>query len=431
MDSASAAMPMPVPAVTDGVHLGRWFRAAKRYRSWLLLTIGTAGLAVWVGPRALLGPEVPVSAVVQRDFVQSVVASGHVEAPHRVSIGAQIIGTVKRIPVAEGQVVAAGQVLVELDPDEARAAAAQADVAVLQAQARLRQLRELQAPLAEQSLRQAQVTLDNARAQLRRNAELFKQGFIGQAALDDAQKIVDLDESQLRSAQAQVATVRPTGSDYAVASTALAQARATATEARSRLRYTTIVAPAAGTLISRDVEPGDVVQPGKVLMALSPSGETQLVVQIDERNLHLLKLGQRADASADAFAEQRFPAQLVYINPGVDAQRGSVEVKLAVPKPPDYLTQDMTVSVDIQVAQRPRAVLVATVAVHDLDTPQPWVLKVDGHRARRQPVRLGLHGGTVSEVLAGLQPGDLVVPAGAAQIHDASRLRPITVAAPR
>jgi HlyD family secretion protein len=173
-----------------------------------------------------------------------------------------------------------------------------------------------------------------------------------------------------------------------------------------------------------------VVQPGKVLMALSPSGETQLVVQIDERNLHLLKLGQRADASADAFAEQRFAAQLVYINPGVDAQRGSVEVKLAVPSPPEYLTQDMTVSVDIRVAQRPDAVLVASDAVHDLDTPQPWVLKLDGHRARRQPVQLGLHGSSVSEVLAGLRPGDLVVPASAAQIHDGSRLRPIAAAAP-
>jgi len=409
---------------------GALWRTFKPYRTWVLLAVGAAALAVWMGPRALLGPQVPVSAVVQRDFVQSVIASGHVEAPHRVSVGAQVVGTVKRIPVAEGQVVQAGQVLVELDAQEARAAVAQADVAVLQAQARLRQVLELQAPVAEQSLRQAQVALANARAQLRRNTDLYNQGFIGQAALDDTQKAVDLTESQVRSAQAQLATVRPSGSDYAVASSALAQARASAEEARSRLRYTTIVAPAAGTLISRDVEPGDVVQPGKVLMALSPSGETQLVVQIDEKNLHLLKLGQSADASADAFAEQRFAAHLVYINPGVDVQRGSVEVKLAVPHPPEYLTQDMTVSVDIRIAQHPRAVLVPTDAVHDdVDAAGPWVLKVDGHHARRQPVRLGLRGGGLSEVLNGLQPGDQVVPA-AADVHDGSRLRPVMVVAP-
>ncbi len=58
------------------------------------------------------------------------------------------------------------------------------------------------------------------------------------------------------------------------------------------------------------------VQPGKVLMVLSPSGETQLVLQIDERNLAKLKLGQKALASADAYPAQRFAAELVYINPG-------------------------------------------------------------------------------------------------------------------
>ncbi len=413
-----------------GARLGVLWRTFKPYRSWVLFAIGAAALAVWVGPRAVLGPQVPVRAVVQRDFVQSVVASGHVEAPHRVSVGAQVVGTVTRVPVAEGQVVRAGQVLVELDAQEARAAVAQADVAVLQAQAGLRQVLELHTPVAEQTVRQAQVALDNARAQLRRNTDLFKQGFIGQAALDDAQKAVDLTESQLRSARAQLATVRPSGSDYAVASSALAQARASADAARSRLRYMTVVAPVAGTLISRDVEPGDVVQPGKVLMALSPSGETQLVVQIDEKNLQLLKIGQSADASADAFAEQRFPAQLVYINPGIDAQRGSVEVKLAVPRPPEYLTQDMTVSVDIRIAQRARAVLVPTDAVHDVDTAHPWVLKVDERHARRQPVQLGLRGGGLSEVLNGLQPGDQVVPAAAADVRDGSRLRPVSAAAP-
>jgi len=413
----------------DSTRLRAWLRALAPFRIWLLVAVGVVALSAWVGPRVLLGPQVPVSAVMQRDFFQSVVASGRVEAPHRVSIGAQIVGTVQRIPVVEGQVVTAGQVLVELDAEEARAAMNQAELAVTQAQARMRQLHELQAPLAEQSIRQAQVNLDNARAQLRRNADLFRQGFIGQAALDDSQKPVDLYESQLRTSQAQLAAVRPDGSDYAMASAALAQARAAAEEARSRLRRTTIVAPTAGTLISRNVEAGDVVQPGKVLMALSPSGETQLVVQIDEKNLHLLKIGQSAEASADAFAEQRFGAELIYINPGVDAQRGSIEVKLAVPRPPEYLTQDMTVSVDIRVAQRARAVLVATDAVHDLDTAHPWVLTVDGNHARRQEVRLGLRSGGLSDVLAGLKAGDLVVRAGAPDVHDGSRLRPVPAAA--
>ena len=69
------------------------------------------------------------------------------ETPHRISIGSQIVGVVKNIPVSEGQIVQAGQVLIELDDAEWRAAAQQADMLVLQAQARLRQVREVQAPV--------------------------------------------------------------------------------------------------------------------------------------------------------------------------------------------------------------------------------------------------------------------------------------------
>jgi HlyD family secretion protein len=384
----------------------------------------------WEMPRLLHGPAVEVNVVQRHDIVQSVVASGHVETPHRVSIGAQIVGTVRRVRVAEGQTVEAGQVLIELDNAELQASAQQADMAVEEAQARLRQLKEVQAPVAEQALRQAEVTHRNAQTQLARNADLHKQGFIGQSALDEAQKALDLADAQWRSAQKQYATVQPHGSDYALAITTLAQSQASASAAASRLRYATIIAPVAGTLIDRAVEPGDVVQPGKTLLVLSPAGETQLVVQIDEKNLRLLAMGQDAQASADAYADQRFSARLVYINPGVDVQRGSVEVKLAVPKPPDYLTQDMTVSVDIQVAARKDAVLVRTDDVRDIGTPSPWVLTVDGSKARRRSVRLGLRSGGQCEVLEGLEAGDRVVPVTGNSVRDGTRLRPIVPAGP-
>jgi len=268
----------------------RWrqaLAALRPRRPSLLLLALPAVLALWQGPRLLLGPEVAVSTVQRRDFVQSVVASGHVETPHRVSIAAQVVGTVRRVPVAEGQQVAAGELLLELESSEARAALAQAELAVRQAEARLRQLREVQAPVAEAGLRQARAGLDNARAQWGRAQELFRQGFIGQAALDETRKTLELSEAQARAAQTQLATAQPEGSDTALAVAALAQARASADAARARLGYASLRAPVAGQLISRDVEPGDVVQAGKTLMQLSPAGAAELVVQIDEKNLQL------------------------------------------------------------------------------------------------------------------------------------------------
>jgi HlyD family secretion protein len=399
-----------------------WSRI-RPYRLPLLALLVSLLLVAAVAPRLILGPQVNASTVVQRDLLQTLVASGHVEAPHRVEIGAQLIGTVARVPVAEGQAVSAGQDLIVLDDTESRATLEQAELAVRLAQARLRQVREVQAPMARQAVRQAQVTLDNARTQLKRQQDLFNQAFVGQAALDEARKSVDLAQAQLASAGEQLKSLLPTGSELDLAQAALDQARASAGAARARLGYATIRAPADGVLISRDVEPGDVVQPGKALMVLSPAGETQLVVQVDEKNLALLALGQPALASADAYPEQRFQAELVYINPGIDAQRGSVEVKFRVPSPPAYLRQDMTVSVDVEVARRSQAVLVPVEAVQDASGHAPWVLVADDGRARRRPLVLGLRAGGVCEVLHGLHPGDRVIPTTAGAVHDGQRVR--------
>jgi HlyD family secretion protein len=373
--------------------------------------------------RFAFGPSIEVTQVVRRDVVQSIVASGRVETPYRVGIGSQIVGTVARVPVAEGDRVKAGQVLIVLDAREAEALAKQAEVAVAQAEARLRQLRELQLPVASQSLRQAEVNLENAKATHERNRRLFESGFIGRSALDESQRALDVAQTQVDSARKQVETARPSGSDYAMAATALAQAQASLQAARARHAYTTIAAPRDGILIARDVEVGDVVQPGKSLMVLSPEGETQLVLQIDERNLSRLKIGQPALASADAYPNERFRAEVVYINPGVDPQRGTVEVKLRVADAPAYLRQDMTVSVDIEIERHANALALPADAVRDLGAAKPWVLEVNGSRTRRQDVTLGLRGEGWVEVRSGLEAGDLVVPAADTSVKPGRRVR--------
>ncbi len=407
------------------MHLKELPNIAKRYFGRLLLLFTIVALVATFGSRVVLGPRIPAALVVQRDFIQTIVATGHVESPHRISIGSQIVGVVKNIPVTEGQNVQAGEVLIELDDAEWRAAAQQADMLALQAQARLRQVREVQAPVAAQSLVQAEINVSYAEKQWHRNVDLFTKSFISQAALDEAKKNVDLTQAQLQTAKKQVQTTHPTGSDYQIAATTLAQAEANSKIAYSRRQYTVIKTPIAGTLISRDVEAGDVVQPGKALMTLSPLGTTQLVVQIDEKNLPLLVLGQLARASADAYPALNFSAAISYINPSVDLQRGSVEIKLNVPEPPAYLRQDMTVSVDIQVATRLRAMLVPTDTIHDVKSRQPWVLKVADGKARKQVLRVGLQSAGMSEVLSGLRVNDRIL-TFTNEVNEGDRIRPIS-----
>ena len=382
-----------------------WIRqhGGKLLLGLLALLLGLALLRWW------MGPQVQTEAVQRRDLLQTVVASGRVETPHRVDIGAQITGTVARVPVAEGQAVKAGDVLIELVSSELQSAKRQAELAVVQAQGRLRQLNDLQGPVVQQTLRQAQASLDTARASGQRNQALFEQGFIGQAALDESRKALALADAQVLAAQKQVASTQAGGAEHSLALGAVAEAQANAEVISAKARYAVIKAPVSGQLIGRSVEVGDVVQAGKVLMTLSPEGATQLVVQIDEKNLRLIALGQQALASADAYPQQKFKAQVAYINPGINAQTGAVEVKLDVLEPVQTLRQDMTVSVDMEVARKPQALALQLSQVNDINGPAPWVWLLDAGHAVHRPVRLGLRGGAWVEVLDGLREGDAVI----------------------
>ncbi|MCO4052679.1 MAG: efflux RND transporter periplasmic adaptor subunit [Bosea sp.] len=403
-------------------------RAALRFvwthRWFALAVLAALSIGAWQAGRVLLGPAVVVDRVGRGVLVQTVVASGHVETPFRVEIGAQVTGVVAEVLVQEGQTVREGQRLIELRPEELRANLVQAEGAVAQAEARLRQLAELTLPMAREALIQTRVTLRTAQAAYDRTAELFRNGNATRVAYDEAQRALDVARTQVRTAELQEFTASPGGSDEVLARTQLAQAHATLDTARARLSYATIVSPRDGLLISRNVERGAVVQPGKTLLVLAPAGETQLVMQIDERNLGLIEIGQKAVASADAFPNRRFEAYVSFVNPAVDIARASVEVKLTVPDPPAYLRQDMTVSVDVEFARRDDALVLPARAVRDMQSGRAWILVLRDGRAVRRPVRVGIRGQSQVEILEGAGEGDLAVPVNAGVVTG-QRLRPV------
>jgi len=380
----------------------------KRFRIGLVTAAGVM-LLVWLVASYLLGPRVATRVLAATSLVRTIVASGRVVTPLRVEVSSQISGAVRAVPVREGQSVVAGQALIEIDGSEAGASVEQARAALTQTEARLRQVRELALPAAQQAVRQAEVNLQNSQRQHERLLALQRQGFIGQAQLDDARRALDVAESQLRSARLQVSSNDERGSELLAARAAVAQAQASLAMAQTRQTYTTLRAPVAGILIARSVQRGDVVQPGKVLMVLSPAGSTQLVVQIDEKNLARLKAGQKALASADAYPDQRFGAELVYINPAIDPQRGSVQVKLDVAQAPAYLRQDMTISVELEVERLDAAIVVPATALQYSSDGAAWVIKHVAGRAVRQAVKTGQRQTGKVEIVSGVAAGDEVI----------------------
>lgn len=349
---------------------------------WMVL-VGTL-LVLLLAMLAVLAARAPRTEVVRMQpapLVRTLQFSARVATLSRVDVGSTLTGRVAQVRVREGAQVHRGDLLIQLETDELKAAAAQAVA----------------------TERQAGATLLAARATLARAERLVQQGFYSAAQLDEAQRAVDV---------------------------ALAQqgaGRAAVTAARARLEQARIEAPADARVLARQVEPGQIVQPGKPLMSLALAGPLLLVAQVDERFLDQLRVGQPAMVVADAFSAQRFAARVLSIAPLVDAQRGAIEVKFGLEeRPPAFLREDMTLSVEVETGRRAQALVLPLAALRGQRGDQATVLVVQDGRARARQVQLGMRTVEAVEVSEGLHAGDLVLVG--ANVRADQRVRPVELA---
>lgn len=395
----------------------------------IALALGAALLAgaAAIGAMALRGPQVDALAVQSAPLVRTLQFSARVATLSRVDVGSTVTGRVAQVRVAEGAQVRQGDVLIELEADELRAALAQAAASERQAQARLAGLRSSGRSAAQAARAQTDATLQAASASLARVQKLVADGFYSPAQLDDARRAVDVARAQQQSAQAQIEANADAGTDMAQAQAQLALAQAATQAARARLAQAAVLAPADARVLVREVEPGQIVQPGKALLSLALAGPTQLVAPVDERFLDQLQPGQKASVVADAFASQRFAARVLSIAPAVDAQRGAIEVKFALEQQaPAFLREDMTLSVEVETARRDKALVLPQAALRvAAEGGTGTVLVLQDGRAALRTVRLGLRTLDAVEVIDGLKEGDTVLRGGDVQAGD--RVRPRTV----
>ena len=388
---------------------------------WILAAVLLAGILA-LAFLARRGKPVEVVVVTQGPMVQSVVTTGRIASVARSEIASQGNARIEAILVREGDTVQVGQVLVRLRDDEATANLAQARAAVAEARGRMRLLATVQEPVSTQQLAQAQAAHTLALRELERARDLLKQGFVSQSRVDDVQRAADASAAGLRAAGAQAAGNGASGAEATLAQSRLEQALAAEKAAATRLDQLSLRAPAAGTIISRAADPGDTAQIGRALLTLVSGEETRIQASVDEKNLGYLKLGQTARATADAYPQRPFDATLTFIAPAVDAQRGTVDLKLRVDKAVDYLRPDMTVSVEIITAQEPNALKLPSDAVRKDAQGNAFALVNRDGRAEKVALKLGLQGIGTTQVVKGLAAGDRVI-TPTTSVEEGDRLR--------
>ncbi len=380
-------------------------RARKSLWLALVLIVAAAIYAI-TRPKAVV---VDVLAAKREDVQLSVVASGRVLAPARVEIGTTITGRIHKVAAREGVRVAADELLVALEQSELQAAVTQARAARDRARARVQSVTTLALPTAREARTQAASNVALAEKELKRSQELFAKGFISQSRVDEAERQLQVVRSQWAAAGTQVTAQEVQGAEAQQARMQLQEADAALALAQARLAQTEIRAPAAGVVLERLIEPGDIAQPARRMMTLALDGPARLIVQVDEKNLPLLAAGRTAMAAAEAFPNERFEAVIAYIAPGVDAARGTVEVRLDIPKPPPFLKADMTVSMDLAGPVLKQALIVPADAVRQLQSDAPYVMVLREDAAVRVPVRTGAQTQGRVQILEGLAPNDRVI----------------------
>lgn len=368
----------------------------------LLLAVGFALFRWWQGP---VVPSYTLSAM---PLVQNVVATGRVATVSRAQVGSEISAVVLQRLVQEGDQVKPGDLLVVLKSDELLAQVRQAELA-------LTELASSRRPQAAAELASAKAQLEQAsrEATRRRNAEA------GILSREEVEQAVEAE----RVARNNYETARVKAAALAAGQVEEASLREQLAVAQAQLAKTKIRAAVAGTVLTRDVEPGDLVQPGQTLFTIALTGNTEIRVPLDERNLPQLALQQNATVISDAYPDQSFPARINFIAPSIDPQRGTVEVRLTVNPVPDFLRQDMTVSVNVETAKRARALAIPNDALSSIKGDKAVVLMVRDGKIQRQQITLGLRGLAMSEVKSGLSEGDQVLADAESSLEDGTRVR--------
>lgn len=345
------------------------------------------------------GVIVEVAEVGRKTLIARVKASGNISPKKKVEVQAKVIGEIVALPFHEGETVRQGDVVVEIEKKLYQAACDQARAALEQAKVQLER---------------ARAELANAELQARRNERLFAEGVISEQLQD---------QTRLALEQAQVA-VR-------AQERAIEQANFAYRRALEDLDRTTIRSPMDGTVISRRAEVGETAImgttnfPGSVLMVIGDLSELVAEVEVPERDLVQLALGQRAQVKVDALPRESFPGKVVEISSS-GFKVGDVvkfKVKVALDQPDPRLKPEMTAKVEIITRTAENALVVPLQAVQSrflddqgkevfnrvTDREEQVVYLVSQGKAVRRAIKTGVQDELYVEVVEGLDGGEKVV----------------------
>ena len=367
-------------------------------------------------------------------------ATGYIVAHHKIEANSKVTGRVAWIGVEKGDKVKEGQVLVRLEDQEFRAQYDQARGALESARAQLLQLQNGSRPeetaQTQHNLDEARATLANDKLTLDRTRDLANQGVVSRQALDDATAKFDADQQRVNSLEKvfQLSKLGPRAEEIARAKGAVIQAEGQAAYAKSQLDATVIRAPIDGTILDRSAEKGELIT-GQFASAARPvfslANLNDLQVELDIAQDDFARLGpkQKAEVTVDAFPDRKYKGAIAEISPEANRQKATVQVKIQILDPDEYLRPEMNSTVkflaDEAKAQTassgPVKVFVPAPALREHDGKKVVFLAFNGKALQREVrVKAQRSGGVLVE---GLNGGEDVIIAAPQTLKDGDKIK--------
>ena len=433
----------PVPGGRGGMP---WF--------WLFTAVAIAAAAGFAYSRANAPVEVKTARVEQEAVIPGkgpalVTASGYVVPRHKVEVSAKVIGTIREAMVKRGDRVNKGDILLKIEDEEfqARAVAAEAQVAMLQA--RVAELKAGSRPeeigAAEAQAASAEATLRDAERVLQRMEALHAVGASSKEEMERARTNRNVAQAQLEAARktARLVAIGPRKEHIEGASAQLREAEANLALARTELGYTLIRAPISGTILEKLAEEGELVTSTNFggtrgaknsVVSMADLSDLQVEVEVNENELAKLKRDQQTEIRLDSNPQRVYAGKVDEVSPQADRQKGTVQVKVSVIDPDDSMKTEVNARVtflgdapDAAQANTSRSRLWITKEALVPGASPPIVYVLQDHKAAAKQVKTGVEAEKGVEVVEGLTGSEDLIIAPLTDISEGARV----VAAPQ
>lgn len=394
-----------------------WLRRNVR---WIVFAVALAGGGGVFVSRKLKPIDVTASPVVRGRAIDAVYATGTVEAEDRVNVKAKTNGSLAEVLVKEGDPVKKGDLLARIDNPFVTFDLLQGKAALNAASAQASK----NAPQIEALKGQAKAMaaeLEQARLELSRAEMLVKQSAVAQSEVDRAAARVRQIEGQVSANEAQQRAARIDLDANAARTAAQVQSLT------SRVTDTEVRAPLDGVVLTKTAEVGEVIVPNQTLFKVGDTRSLILEVSVDEADVSRVQDGRApqgraraasvAAVSLYAFPKQVFRGQVFEVFPDANRDRKAFLAKVRLDAPPEGMRSGMSAEVNIIAGEKEGALLIPSEAEA---SGSIWL--VQGGRATKRKVTIGIRDLLRLEVLEGVAEGDLVVVEGQDKIEEGKKV---------